>query len=145
MRITKAQKDAVISLLQEKFNEKQKIENEKFYKEYEAEIALDRQEYIGYVDAIKDVCTKLNDLREKVNQLLKRSKYLNDKISRPSISFDYSNGGWKVVGDYSTSPDLLKSVDINVPDYYKVERQLELDTLSKDFNIDKFIQKYLKN
>lgn len=145
MKITKAQKDAVISLLKEKFDEKQKIENEKFYKEHEAEIALDRQEYIGYVGAIKDVCTKLNDLREKVNQLFKRSKYLNDKISRPSITYDYSNGGWKVLWDYSTSPELLKSVDINIPDYYKVERQLELDTLSKDFNIDKFIQKYLKN
>lgn len=145
MRITKAQKDAVISLLQEKFDEKQKIENEKFYKEYEAEIALDKQEYIGYIDAMNDACAKLNDLREKFSQLFKRSKYLNDKISRPSISFDYGHNRWKVVCDYSTSPELLKSVDINIPDYYKVERQLELDTLSKDFNIDKFIQKYLKN
>lgn len=145
MRITKAQKDAVISLLQEKFNEKQKIENEKFYKEHEAEIALDKQEYIEYIDAMNDVCTKLNDLREKFSQLFKRSKYLNDKISRPSISFDYGKNRWKVVCDYSTSPELLKPVDINIPNYYKVERQLELDTLSKDFNIDKFIQKYLKN
>ena len=145
MRITKAQKDAVISLLQEKFNEKQKIENEKFYKEYEAEIALDKQEYIGYIDAMNDVCAKLNDLREKFNQLFKRSEYLSDKIPRPSVSFDYGKDRWKVVYDYSTSPDLLKSVNIDAPDYYKVERQLELDTSSKDFNIDKFIQKYLKN
>ena len=145
MRITKAQKDAVISLLQEKFNEKQKIENEKFYKEHEAEIALDKQEYIEYIDAMNDACAKLNDLREKFNQLFKRSKYLNDKISQPGISYDYGNKRWRIICDYSTSPELLKSVNIDAPDYYKVERQLELDTLSKDFNIDKFIQKYLKN
>ena len=145
MRITKAQKDAVINLLQEKFDEKQKIENEKFYKEHEAEIALDKQEYIEYIDAMNDVCAKLNDLREKFNQLFKRSEYLNDKISRPSISFNYGNNRWRIIYDYSTSPELLKSVNIDAPDYYKVERQLELDTLSKDFNIDKFIQKYIKN
>ena len=145
MRITKTQKDAVISLLREKFDEKQKIENEKFYKQHEAEIALDTQEYIEYIEAMNNACAELNKIREKFSQLFKRSKYLNDKISRPSITYDYSNGGWKIIYDYSTSPELLKSVNIDTPDYYKVERQLELDTLSKDFNIEKFIQKYLKN
>lgn len=145
MKITKAQKDAVISLLKEKFDEKQKIENEKFYKEHEAEIALDIQEYMGYIEAMNNACAELNDLREKVNELFKRSEYLNDKISKPYINYDYSNQGWKIIYDYSKSPELLKSVPINVPDYYKVGRQLELDTLSKDFNIEKFIQKYLEN
>ena len=145
MRITKAQKDAVISLLREKFDEKQKIENEKFYKQHEAEIALDTQEYMEYIEAMNNACAELNKIREKFNQLFKRSEYLSDKISRPSITYDYGKGGWKIIYDYSTSPELLKSVNIDAPDYYKVERQLELDTLSKDFNIDKFIQKYLKN
>lgn len=145
MKITKAQKDAVISLLREKFNEKQKIENEKFYKEHEAEIAIDVMEYKSYIDVVSDICTQLNNVREKLNELFKQSDYLNKDISRPNVTFDYCSNEWKVSYDYSDDSRLLKSVKINTPDFCKVGRQLELDTLSKDFDLDKFIQKYLEN
>lgn len=145
MKITKAQKDAVISLLREKFNEKQKIENEKFYKEHEAEIAIDVIEYKSYVEVISDICAQLDDIREKFNELFERSNYLNKDISHPEVTFDYCSKKWKVGYDYSDDSRLLKSVKIDTPDFCKVGRQLELDTLSKDFDIDKFIQKYLEN
>ena len=145
MKITKAQKDAVISLLREKFNEKQKIENEKFYKEHEAEIAIDVMEYKNYIEVMNDVCVQLNDLCEKFNELFKRSNYLNKNIENPGITYDYYLKKWKVSYDYSNDSRLLKSVKIDTPDFSKVGRQLELDTLSKDFDLDKFIQKYLEN
>lgn len=145
MKITKAQKDAVISLLKEKFDEKQKIENEKFYKEHEAEITLDIEAYKGYIEALSDICTQINRIKNAINDLFKQSNYLNDDISQPSITYGCTRDSWKVCYDYSNDEDLLKSVKINTPDYTKVARQLELDTLSKDFNLDKFIQKYLEN
>lgn len=145
MKITRAQKDAVISLLKEKFNEKQKIENEKFCKEHETEIALDMEIYKNYIEAMHDICVQLNGFYEKFNELFKRSKYLNDCISHPGITYDYSLKKWRVCCDRSNDPDLIKSIEINTPDFYKVERQLELDTLSKDFDLDKFIQKYLED
>ena len=145
MKITKAQKDAVISLLREKFNEKQKIENEKFYKEHEAEIAIDVMEYKSYIDVISDICTQLDDVREKFNELFEQSNYLNKDIPRPEVTFDYCSKKWRVSYNYSNDSRLLKSVKIDTPDFCKVGRQLELDTLSKDFDLDKFIQKYLEN
>ena len=145
MKITKAQKDAVISLLREKFDEKQKIESEKFYKEHEAEIAIDVMEYKNYIEVMHDICIQLNSLHEKFNELFKRSKYLNDGMSCPGINYDYGSKKWIVTYDYSNSSKLLKSVKIDTPDFCKIGRQLELDTLSKDFDLDKFIQKYLEN
>lgn len=145
MKITKAQKDAVISLLKEKFCEKQKIENEKFYKEHEAEVAIDVMEYKNYIEVINDICVQLDDVREKLNKLFEQSKYLNNNITYPGITYDYGLKKWRVCYDYSNDPKLLKSVKIDTPDFSKVERQLELDTLSKDFDLDKFIQKYLEN
>jgi len=145
MKITKAQKDAVISLLKEKFDEKQKIENEKFYKEHEAEIAIDVMEYKNYIEVMNDVCVQLNDLCEKFNELFKRSNYLNKNITHPGITYDYGLKKWRISYDYSNDSNLLKSVKIDIPDFYKIGRQLELDTLSKDFDLDKFIQKYLEN
>lgn len=145
MKITKAQKDAVISLLREKFNEKQKIENEKFYKEHEAEIALDVNEYKSYIEAMYNICVQLNGLREKFKELFKRSEYLNNGTSCPGLTYDYGLEKWRVTYDYSDDSRLLKSVKIDTPDFSKVGRQLELDTLSKDFDLDKFIQKYLEN
>lgn len=145
MKITKAQKDAVISLLREKFNEKQKIENEKFYKEHEAEIAIDVMKYKSYVEAMNDICIQINDLREKFNELFKQSDYLNKDITRPGITYDYGPEKWRVSYDYSNDSRLLKSIKIDTPDFCKVGRQLELDTLSKDFDLDKFIKKYLEN
>lgn len=145
MKITKAQKDAVISLLREKFNEKQKIENEKFYKEHEAEIAIDVMQYKSYIDVISDICIQLNDVREKLNELFEQSNYLNKNISHPEVTFDYCSNKWKVCYDYSDDSRLLKSIKIDTPDFSKIGRQLELDTLSKDFDLDKFIKKYLEN
>ena len=145
MKITKAQKDAVIGLLREKFNEKQKIENEKFYKQHEAEIAIDVMEYKNYIEVMNDICTQLNDIYEKVKELMEQSSYLNSDIQYPRIDIDYNTKKYMVFRDYSNCSSLLKSVKINIPDYKKVERQLELDTLSKDFDLDKFIQKYLEN
>lgn len=145
MKITKAQKDAVISLLREKFDEKQKIENEKFYKEHEAEIAIDVMEYKNYIETMNEICTQLNDVRKKLNELFKRSNYLNADTTYPDITYDYGLKKWRVCYDYSDNSKLLKSIKIDTPDFSKIERQLELDTLSKDFDLDKFIQKYLEN
>ena len=145
MKITKAQKDAVISLLREKFNEKQKIENEKFYKEHEAEIAIDVMKYKNYIEIMNDICTQLNDVCEKFKELMEQSSYLNADIQYPRVDIDYNTKKYMVYRDYSNSSSLLKSVKIDIPDFCKIGRQLELDTLSKDFDIDKFIQKYLEN
>jgi len=145
MKITKAQKDAVISLLREKFDEKQKIESEKFYKEHEAEIAIDVTEYKNYIEAMKDICVQLTNLNKKFDELFKQSNYLNKDITHPGIDYDYYSKKWKVTYDYSNNSKLLKFIKIDTPDFSKVERQLELDTLSKDFDLDKFIQKYLEN
>lgn len=135
MKISKSQKDAVMSLLIEKFEDKQIAANEKFLKEHKQEID----------DAIAD----FKKDEEKVEQLLSEAKTLigkwrNSEIINDNIKVCYY---W----DYDTEKTcvnkhkeiVVKYPKIETPDFSKVERQLELDSLSKEFDVDKFIKKYL--
>lgn len=147
MKITKTQKDAVISLLKEKFDEKQKVATEKWLKENETEVALEVDAYKGYIEALTDVCKQLNNIKKTFGEFFKNVKYINKgNIFEPSITTYWygSKHEWKVCYDYSESDKLLKQASIDLPDFKKVERQLELDTLSKDFDLQSFIDKYLE-
>jgi len=135
MKISKSQKDAVMSLLMEKFEDKQTAANEKFLKEHKQEID----------DAIADF---KND-EEKVEQLLSDAKKLidkwrNSKIINNNIDVSY---GWyynnSTIFVNKCENVYVKYPQIKTPDFSKVERQLELDSLSKEFDVDKFIKKYL--
>lgn len=140
MKITRAQKDAVLDLLREKFDEK---EFEVFNKFKE--------------DNKKDIQTKYAKLIECYNKLLQLKTIIGEEVKTfnvirktfEELDCDYHFNGSDVTGYYKSEDTfisaLLKSnfTRLKRPDFIKVERQLELDTLSKDFNLDAFIDKYL--
>lgn len=137
MKITRSQKDAVISLLKEKFNEKQKIENEAFYKKNKKEIDKAISEFKADEEKVEKLLFEAKALIDK----WKDSKVIRTNIS-PCSNWYYTNGKCML---YKKDEIVVNYPEINCPDFCKVERQLELDTLSKDFDLDKFIQKYLEN
>jgi len=140
MKITRVQKDAVISLLKEKFNEKEVAERQNFKKKNEKNIRKKYAELIDYFKKIRQLTDDLWEIRKTYDKL--------------RCSFEELNNyrlGTDVASYFKTEEDFVNNLcDINCPkmerpDFNKVERQLELDTLSKDFDLDKFIQKYLEN
>lgn len=143
MKITRAQKDAVISLLKEKFDEKQKLANESYLKNNKSKIQSEIKAFIQDQD-------KLESLLTSAKAIVMKWKNNKDRFTSSDMRVNY---GWdwkeatELISKYSEE-DLIKRVvypAINTPNYAKVERQLELDTLSKDFDINEFIKKYLDN
>ena len=93
---------------------------------------------------------KLESLLTSAKEIVMKWKDNKNRFTSNEMRINY---GWdwrettKPINKYSED-DLIKRVvypPIDTPNYTKVERQLELDTLSKDFNIDEFIKKYLDN
>ncbi len=141
MKITKAQKDAVISLLKEKFDEKQKAANEAYEKNNKLKINVEIMAFLEDQD-------KLESLLMAAKEIVLKWKDSKSRFTSTEMSIVY---GWywegtnKSLNKYSVEEMLkyVKHPSIQIPDYAKVARQLELDTLSKDFNINQFIKKYL--
>ena len=150
MRITKTQKDAVISLLREKFDERQKIANKQFEKEHEAEIAVEVLEYKQLMEVLADAVNTINQTLEQFDELANKFKFLNLKqYGIPSITYSWTNDNryrYFISSNHVNDPEtIIRHPQIKGPDYCKVGRQLELDTLSKDFNVEEFLKKYLEN
>lgn len=143
MKITKAQKDAVISLLKEKFDEKQKVANEAYEKSNKSKINSEIKAFLQDQD-------KLESLLITAKEIILKWKDNENRFTSIEMSITYG-WNWKETNEllnrYSEEEvvKLVKHPSIKRPDYAKVARQLELDTLSKDFDLDKFIQKYLEN
>ena len=141
MKITKAQKDAVISLLKEKFDEKQKIANEAYEKSNKSKIN-------GEIKAFLQDQDKLESLLMAAKEIILKWKGNENRFTSTEMSITYG-WNWKetneLLNKYSEEEVIkyIKHPSIKCPDYAKVARQLELDTLSKDFDINEFIKKYL--
>ena len=141
MKITRAQKDAVISLLKEKINEK----NEKLFNAYKAthEIKI-RKEF----ESLIKVANKLKKSKEAFDKTVEEYEELRNSLNEKTDGLNayYFSKGWVLERDEDWFVDQLIKLKFEFPkspDFSKIERQLELDTLSKDFDLDKFIKKYL--
>ena len=141
MKITRAQKDAVISLLKEKFDEKQKVANEAYEKNNKSKIDSEIKAFLQDQD-------KLESLLMAAKEIILKWKYDESRFTSTEMSITYG-WNWKetneLLNKYSEEEviERVKHPSIKHPDYVKVERQLELDTLSKDFDLDTFLEKYL--
>ena len=146
MKITKSQKDAVISLLKDKFVEK----NNDLRKEYLAEHAKEIDAKIDKFLALQDEAIKLITRLRVIYELT--SDYSDDKVEGElytrgvSAAYHYYNKDYDLLSDKYTRERLLNKIyvkEIEEPNYNIVSRELELATLGKDFDIDAFLSKYL--
>lgn len=143
MKITRAQKDAVLDLLREKFGEKRKAQLAEFKKANENKI---KKEYKTLLEAGK----KVHDAYQLYRQLGEEYEKARDQF-RQSAKFMNDYGySYEYMRDRTPEELLDKIINRLAPeekrvDFSKIERQLELDSLSKEFDLNAFIEKYLQD
>lgn len=141
MKITRTQKDAVISLLKEKYTEKEKQAVEKYEKAHKKEIEEDK----SYVEALRNEYEQIVNRIQQINEELKNLSSIKCTPLNWSDVHGYNNEGKyvktgiKIYGGEITIPQQLPTLKIS-----EIERDLEIQTLSKDFDVEKFLKKYLE-
>lgn len=146
MKITKAQKEAVISLLKEKFSEKQQEVRNNFIRDHKDTIDNEINMFLKLQNELKDMTKRVEEIY-KLTRNCKNKNTLEGEIIFPGFYLDFSAYQTKCyISNEITRESLLDRVyvkELETPNYSKIERELELATLSKDFNLDAFLAKYL--
>ena len=146
MKITKAQKDAVISLLKEKFEDKNKVTKDAYLKEHAVELEIKVNHVLALQEEAEHLAKRLQEiyLETRAPEKLKDGDFALYGV-HPLYDF-YRNGpSRKLIESYSKDR-ILQSVfvkKIEEPNYEIVARELELASLGKDFDLDGFLAKYL--
>lgn len=143
MKITRAQKDAVISLLKERFDEKEKESFLKFKAKNGAKIQKEFEGLIALRDKLAVIEEQRAAIRREYDKSLDELKKNNEALKGYQYTSNYCVERFSTKEDYIEALIKSKFEKLPRPNFDKVERQLELDTLSKDFDLDKFIEKYL--
>lgn len=147
MKISKAQKDAVISLLKEKFGEKNKNVKDEYIAKHSKEINAKINEFLALQDEAIKLLNRLKEIYSKSkNEDIKEGTLKTSGI-RCAYNMYSDPKHCKDVLNYTyTRESLLNAVfvsKVEEPDYDKIYRELELATLSKDFDLNGFLNKYL--
>lgn len=142
MKITKSQKEAVISLLKEKLDEKEVSEKEKFIKKNQKAI---NSELEKIHELAKEYAQLANRMYEICNSAKNLSFHNDARFSYEEIKYyDYTKKQYISEGIKIYTDDPCVKFHIELPDFNKVERELELASLEKDFDVEKFLKKYLE-
>lgn len=143
MKITRAQKDAVISLLKERFDEQEKEAFLDFKAKNGAKIQKEFAHLIELRDRIEQIEKQCTAIKDEYDRSLEEFKKTNEPLKNYVYGSHYCVNGFKSKDEFIDALIRSKFEKPSRPNFVKVERQLELDTLSKDFDIEVFIQKYL--
>lgn len=142
MKITKSQKEAVIDLLKEKLNDKEVSEKEKFIKKNQKAINSELEkihelakEYTQLANRMYEICNSVKNLNFHNDAM-----FSYEEIKR----YDYTKKQYISEGIKIYTKDPCVKFHIEFPDFNKVERELELASLGKDFDVEKFLKKYLE-
>jgi hypothetical protein len=148
MKITRAQKEAVISLLKEKFEERNKEIKQAYIKEHFLELEKKVDPYLALQEEVKQLLTRVKEIASivKESKPSKEGDISFDRIRADyNIYYDPKNAKCVLYHEF-TKDELIKSVFVNKveePDYNRVSRELELAGLSQDFDLNAFLDKYL--
>lgn len=146
MKITRSQKEAVISLLREKFDEKNKAVRKAYIEEHKAELETKINRYLELQEEAKNLAKRLRDIYKETKAANKlKDGDLNTYGICPSYRFyDDSRNQNPIEG--CSREQLFESIFISKvkePNYDIVSRELELASLGKDFDLEGFLAKYL--
>ena len=141
MKITRAQKEAVISLLKEKFDEREKEVLKVFIAKNNSKI---QKEFNTLITAKE----KLTTIEEQYLSIKKEYETIRTELAKNNKKLSYYQYDASRIGSYTKEKfiNLLAESKFEAPvrpNFDKVERQLELDSLDKDFDLNAFIEKYL--
>ena len=146
MKITRSQKEAVISLLKEKFDEKNKAVRKAYIEEHKAELETKVNHYLELQEEAKVLA---NRLREIYHETKSPNKLKDGDINVYGVHTTYNfyqNPSKESLVDNVSSKYLFDHIfvsKVEEPDYDIVNRELELASLGKDFDLNGFLAKYL--
>lgn len=146
MKITRSQKEAVISLLKEKFDEKNKAVRKAYIEEHRAELETKINHYLKLQEEAKSLAKRLRDIYKETKAASKlKDGDLNIYGIYPSYRFYDDSGNQNPIEGYNKE-QLFERIfvsKVKEPNYDIVNRELELASLGKDFDLEGFLAKYL--
>ena len=142
MKITRSQKEAVIDLLKEKLNEKEASEKEKFIKKNQKAIDAELDKIHDLAKEYTELCKRIYEIEDSLRNL---TFHYNPNFSKNDIrEYDYNKKQYVHKGVNIETKEPSVAFSIKRPDFIKVERELELASLGKEFDVEKFLKKYLE-
>ena len=129
MKITKAQKEAIVNEISRRLNRENQAITENFNKNYK--FTKEEREFLA-------VCKETEEIKEKLQTLTIKNKELARKLG-------YNLYGWfgNNAKNYILSHRIQESNQLKSVDYSEIRDKLEFATLDPSFDVEEFIEKFI--
>ena len=130
MKITKAQKEAIVNEISRRLSRENQVMTENFNKKYK--FTKEEKEFLA-------VCKETEEINEKLQTLITKNKVLASKLG-------YNLYGW--LGNDNAKRHILshriqESNQLKSVDYSEIRDKLEFATLDPSFDVEEFIKKFI--
>lgn len=130
MKITKAQKEAIVNEISRRLQKERQSFIENFNKNYK--FTKEEKEFLA-------VCKETEELNEKWENLRTKNKELSRKLGYSAYDWVKSN----VAKTNILNRRIQESYSEKLVDYSEIRDKLEFATLDPSFNVEEFIKKYI--
>lgn len=130
MKITKAQKEAIVNEISRCLKKENQITTDNFNKNYK--FTKEEKEFLA-------ICKETEEIDEKRQNLITKNKELAHKLGYDTYSwFRSDTAKMNILNRRMQESNQLKSID-----YSQIKDKLEFATLDPSFNVEKFIKKFI--
>ena len=130
MKITKAQKEAIINEISRRLRKENQILTENFNKNYK--FTKEEKEFLSICKETEEINKKWTIVVDKANDLAKKLGY------NTSYNWKSDEAKNRILRDRLIKSGQLKSVDSCI-----IRDKLEFATLDPSFNVEEFIEKFI--
>lgn len=130
MKITKSQKDAIISEISRRLKKENQTITENFSKNYK--FTKEEKEFLS-------VCKEIEEINEKRQNLVTKNKELACKLDFDEYStYSSDSAKMRILNRRMQESNQLKSIDLR-----EIRDKLEFATLDSSFDVEEFIKKFI--
>ena len=130
MKITKSQKEAIISEINRRLKKENQLFIENFNKNYK--FTKEEKEFLA-------ICKETEEISEKRQDLITKNRELASKLGYNTYSWLKSDDAkMNILNRRIQESNKLKSIDSS-----EIRDKLEFATLDPSFNVEEFIKKYI--
>lgn len=130
MKITKAQKEAIVNEISRRLSRENQAITENFNKNYKS--TKDEREFLA-------VCKEIEEINEKLQNLITKNKELARKFGCNLYSW-LGNDNAK---NYILNRRIQESNQLKSINYSEIRDKLEFTTLDPSFDVEEFIKKFI--
>ena len=130
MKITKAQKEAIVNEISRRLKKENQIITDNFNKNYK--FTKEEKEFLA-------VCKEIEEIDEKRQNLITKNRELASKLGYDSYScFRSDTAKMNILNRRMRESNQLKSIDCS-----QIKDKLEFVTLDPSFDVEEFIKKFI--